>query len=122
MKLKHAILETLSRDELKKICSDLEVTDVDQRSIEDMAAKLSRARRATPAILLGYLSEAQVKDAAEKAGAPTTGRRSVLIAALLEREGKGEGESLELSGQEPAPLERAQSGNGSRAGTGAPRE
>ena len=84
---------------LKKICSDLDVNDVDQRSIEDMAAKLSRARRATPAVLLEYLSEAQVKDAAEKAGAPTTGRRSVLIAALLEREGKGEGESLELRGK-----------------------
>src|SRR5271154_1377762 len=85
MKLKHAILETLSRDELKRICSDLEVIDIDQRSVEDMTAKLSRARRATPAVLLEYLSEAQVKDAAEKAGAPTTGRRSALIATLLER-------------------------------------
>lgn len=114
MKLKHAILETLSRDELKRICSDLEVTDVDQRSIEDMAAKLSRARRATPEKLFEYLSEAQVKAAAEKAGASTTGRRSVLIAALLEREGKGEGESLERSGGEvPAPPQRLQSGNGS---------
>ena len=111
MKLKHAILETLSRDELKKICSDLEVNDVDQRSIEDMAAKLSRARRATPAVLLEYLSEAQVKDAAEKAGAPTTGRRIALIAALLEREGKGEGESLELRGKVPTPSEQAQTGS-----------
>jgi hypothetical protein len=59
MKLKHAILETLSRDELKRICADLEVTDVDQRSIEDMAAKLSRARRATPEKLFEYLSEAR---------------------------------------------------------------
>jgi adenine-specific DNA-methyltransferase len=113
MKLKHAILETLSRDELKKICSDIDVNDVDQRSIEDMAAKLSRARRATPAVLLAYLSEAQVKEAAEKAGAPTTGRRSVLIAALLEREGKGEGGSLDLSGEVPSPSERAQTGNAS---------
>jgi adenine-specific DNA-methyltransferase len=111
MKLKHAILETLSRDELKKICSDLEVNDVDQRSIEDMAAKLSRARRATPAVLLEYLSEAQVKDAAEKAGAPTTGRRTALIAALLEREGKGEGESVELRGKVGTPSERPQAGN-----------
>jgi adenine-specific DNA-methyltransferase len=111
MKLKHAILETLSRDELKKICSDLDVTDVDQRSIEDMAAKLSRARRATPAVLLEYLSEAQVKDAAERAGAPTTGRRTVLIAALLARE-DGAGESLELSGQVATPSEHAQAGKG----------
>ena len=110
MKLKHAILETLSRDELKRICSDLEVTDVDQRSIEDMAAKLSRARRATPAVLLEYLSEAQVKDAAEKAGAPTTGRRSVLIAALLEREGKGDSESVDLPGEIPAPSELTPTG------------
>jgi adenine-specific DNA-methyltransferase len=113
MKLKHAILETLSRDELKRICSDLEVIDVDQRSIEDMGAKLSRARRATPAVLLEYLSEAQVKDAAEKAGAPTTGRRSVLIAALLEREGKGDGESVGPSGKVSAPSDRAQAGDAS---------
>jgi adenine-specific DNA-methyltransferase len=111
MKLKRAILETLSRDELKRICSDLEVIDVDQRSIEDMAAKLSRARRATPAVLLEYLSEAQVKDAAEKAGAPTTGRRSVLIAALLEREGKGDGESPDVSGKVSTSSERPQTGN-----------
>jgi adenine-specific DNA-methyltransferase len=111
MKLKHAILETLSRDELKRICSDLEVIDVDQRSTEDMAAKLSRARRATSAVLLEYLSEAQVKDAAEKAGAPTTGRRSVLIAALLEREGQVEAEPHEVSGEVLTPSERAQKGN-----------
>jgi adenine-specific DNA-methyltransferase len=111
MKLKHAILETLSRDELKEICSDLDVNDVDQRSIEDMAAKLSRARRATPAVLLEYLSEAQVKEAAERAGAPTTGRRSVLIAALIEREGKGEGGSLERSGEVPDQTEQKRYAN-----------
>jgi hypothetical protein len=51
MKLKHAILETLSRDELKKICGDLEIGEVDLRSVEAMSDKLSRARRATGEVL-----------------------------------------------------------------------
>ena len=29
MKLKHAILDSLSRDELKKICGDLDIEEVD---------------------------------------------------------------------------------------------
>ena len=57
MKLKHAILEVLGRDVLKQVCGDLDVADVDLRSVEAMCAKLSRAHRATAAVLFEYLGE-----------------------------------------------------------------
>ena len=86
MKLKHAILEVLGRDDLKKICKDFDVEDVDQRSIEAMTAKLSRAHRATAEKLIVYLSEAEVREVAERVGAVVRGRRTELIEALLRRE------------------------------------
>ena len=86
MKLKYAILEVLGRDDLKKICKDFDVEDVDQRSIEAMTAKLSRAHRATAEKLIVYLSEAEVREVAERVGAVVRGRRTELIEALLRRE------------------------------------
>lgn len=87
MKLKHAILEVLHRDDLKKICKELEIEDVDQRSVESMTAKLSRAHRATPDKLIVYLSEADVRKVAERVGAAVRGRRTELVEALLKSEG-----------------------------------
>ncbi len=86
MKLKHAILEVLGRDDLKMICKEFDVEDVDQRSVEAMAAKLSRAHRATAEKLIVYLSEAEVRQVAERVGAVVRGLRSELIEALLRRE------------------------------------
>jgi adenine-specific DNA-methyltransferase len=91
MKLKHAILESLSRDELKKICGDLEIEEVDLRSAEAMSDKLSRARQATAEILLGFLSESQVKGVADTMGVTSHGRRAALIQSLIERE-RGDGQ------------------------------
>lgn len=48
MNLKKTILSLLERDALKQIIEDLEIEGVDRRSVEDMAATLSRSRRATP--------------------------------------------------------------------------
>jgi adenine-specific DNA-methyltransferase len=90
MKLKHTILETLARDTLKKICGDLEIDDVDLRSVEAMSAKLSRFRRATPEVLFEYLSETQVKAAAERLGLSSQGRRAALIQTLLKWNQDGE--------------------------------
>ena len=86
MKLKHAILDVLGRDDLKKICKDFDIEDVDQRSVEAMVAKLSRAHRATTEKLIVYLSEAEVREVAERVGAVVRGRRTELIEALLKNE------------------------------------
>jgi adenine-specific DNA-methyltransferase len=89
MKLKHAILNSLSRDELKKICADLDIDEVDLRSAEAMSDKLSRARQATAEILLGFLSEVQVKTVADTMGVSSHGRRAALIQSLVEAEQGG---------------------------------
>ena len=76
MTLKKAILSVMDRDRLKTAVEDFEVDGVDRRSRDDMAAALSRARRATPDALLEYLYEEQVKKVCELVGADTTGRRA----------------------------------------------
>jgi adenine-specific DNA-methyltransferase len=102
MKLKHAILETMSRDTLKQICGDIEIVDVDLRSVETMTAKLSRARRATAELLIEYLSEDQVKSVAERVGSSSSGRRAALIKTLLAADGSGnDSEGLELTALAP---------------------
>ena len=86
MKLKKAILQVLKRDTLKAIVDDLEIGEVDRRRAEEMSAALSRAHRATPKLLLEYLSEGEVKQACELVGISSTGRRAGLIEELLKAE------------------------------------
>lgn len=83
MKLKQAIIETMGRDDLKAVCADLELDDVDRRSREGMAAVVSRSRRARPDALLEYLGEKQVKAVCDLVGVPARGRRGALIKRLL---------------------------------------
>ena len=118
MKLKHAILETLSRDELKRICGDLEIGEVDLRSAEAMAAKLSRARRATAEVLFEYLGEPSVKMVADKMGMSAQGRRGSLIDSMLAAEKREEAQEAE-----PLAL-KATEGNAkaAAAGGGTPRD
>lgn len=84
MKLKHAIIEIMGRDDLKQVVADLEIDGVDRRSREAMAEVVSRARRATPADLLEYLVERQVKEVCESVGVSARGRRRALIQRLLD--------------------------------------
>jgi adenine-specific DNA-methyltransferase len=86
MKLKKAILEVLNRDGLKQACDQFELTDVDRRSVDDMRAKISRVRRATPAELFTLLDEREVKSVAELVGVDSTGRRAALVERLLATE------------------------------------
>ncbi|HEV3005550.1 MAG TPA: hypothetical protein VGX78_13885, partial [Pirellulales bacterium] len=91
MRLKHAILLELGRDELKRIVDELELAGVDRRSVDDMREALSRSRRATAALLLGHLGEAQVKAVCENIGANVTGRRQQLVERLLAAESQATG-------------------------------
>lgn len=90
MKLKHAILEQFDLRRLKKACKDLELTDVDRRSTEDMTETLSRARRATPAVLFEYLKETEVKAVARLVRKRPRGRKNAMIEQLLEAEESGQ--------------------------------
>jgi adenine-specific DNA-methyltransferase len=83
MKLKQVILAVMDRDTLKAVVDDLEIEEVDRRSIEAMRAKVSRSHRATPEVLLDYLNERQVKAVCEEMGIDPKGRRNALLERLL---------------------------------------
>jgi len=83
MKLKHAILSVIGRDILKEIVDALEIEGVDRRSVKEMAAAASRARRATPEFLLEFLYEPQVKEVCELVGIDSRDRRKALVERLL---------------------------------------
>jgi hypothetical protein len=83
MKLKRAILDVMSRDELKVVVDDLGLDGVDRRSADEMASRLSRSRSATPELLLEGLSELQVKAVCEEVGLSSTGRKGALGAPSL---------------------------------------
>jgi hypothetical protein len=98
LKLKRAVLEQMTREDLKQAVDALDIKDVDHRSVEIMAHRLSRAHRATPEFLLGLLSEVQVKAVSEAMGLQPTGRKSALVAVLLEHE-SGVGASAQSAEQ-----------------------
>ncbi|MEX1027782.1 MAG: N-6 DNA methylase [Candidatus Paceibacterota bacterium] len=83
MTLKTTILETLSRDDLKRILDDLGIDGVDRRSVEGMRAKLSRARSVSAADLLGYLRKDEIKEVCETVGVSGTGKMQDLIDRLV---------------------------------------
>jgi DNA modification methylase len=85
MKLKHNILAVMDRDNLKAIVDELDLEDVDRRSVEGMTAKVSRCHRATIEFLIGYLSEKQVKAVCEERGISSIGRREALVRTLLKQ-------------------------------------
>jgi adenine-specific DNA-methyltransferase len=86
------ILQTLDRDDLKRICEQVEVDDVDRRSAEAMRASLSPLRRARPEVLLSFLGEGEVKAVAEAVGVDPTGRKNKLIKKLVAVDGNRRGE------------------------------
>jgi len=84
MRLKPVILSCLGRDTLKSIIEHLALHDADRRSVEAMRKALSRARRATPEILLTYLQRGELQDICEAQGLPVSGRKQELIGRLLD--------------------------------------
>lgn len=88
MNLKQAILRVMGRDVLKTAVNDLEIDDVDRRSVQKMCSRLSRARRATPEYLLEFLSEQDVKHVCEHLSISAIGRRRTLVSRLLAAAGR----------------------------------
>ena len=65
-----------ARDDLKHIVDDLEIDGVDRRSVDGMRAALSRARRAKPEDLLGYMRKDQIKEVCRVMGVSPKGKRT----------------------------------------------
>ena len=118
MRLKQAILRAMGRDPLKRAVHDLEIDDVDRRSVQSMSTRLSRARRATPEYLLEFRSEQDLKDVCRILDVSATGRRRTLVSRLLVaagRSGRSPGSKPVAAGQ-PEPAGKANSGRGLATG------
>ncbi|MEI8372806.1 MAG: N-6 DNA methylase [Planctomycetota bacterium] len=82
MKIKPAILSIFSRNELKRLVDDLEIANVDRRSVEGMRTALSLSRKITPDVLLPYMAKGQLVEACQLLGHSGKGRREELIGRL----------------------------------------
>ncbi len=111
MKLKKVILSIIGRDAFKAIVDDLEIWDVDRRSLTEMAAAVSRSHRATPEFMLDYLYETEIKAVCEEMGVVSNGRRKKLIRRLLRsvRTSPGDGAADLNRTQKPKDLARQES-------------
>jgi len=115
LNLKRQILSQMTRDQLKEVIEALDVTDVDKRSADAMRARLSRGHRATAAVLLERFSETEVKDLCDTLGVSSVGRRTALIARLLEPVASG----FELTADDiPMPKEPTAPGRSPRQARG----
>ena len=90
VKVKHAILEVMNREALKAAVDLFDLDNVDRRSVKAMRSRLSRSRRAIPAILLANLRVADVRRVCELQGLSATGSKQALMERLLGHAGSGE--------------------------------
>ncbi len=82
MNLKTAILGSLARADLKQILDDLELEQVDRRSLEAMRTALALAPALTLEMLLDYLHKDALRAICEELGLPGRGKRQELVQRL----------------------------------------
>lgn len=82
MSLKTAILGSLARADLKQILDDLELDQVDRRSLEAMRTALAQSPSLTLEMLLGYLRKDALRAICEELGLPGRGKREELVQRL----------------------------------------
>ncbi len=84
MRLKPHILSVANTATLRQIAENFELTVGDKRKRQVLSDAISSARRCLPEALLGYLSEAEIKQVCEAAGVESRGRKKALVERLLE--------------------------------------
>ncbi len=101
MNLKQTLLACLDKEQLKELCSLLEI-DVDRRSTEAMTLALASSKRAKVELLIDRTTVPQLRAALEMMEEATGGRRDELIKRLYSAGGRagGAGGVTELVAQE----------------------
>jgi adenine-specific DNA-methyltransferase len=87
MNLKQGLLAALEFEQLKDLCTELEI-EADRRSADAMVAALSAARRAKPEVLIVQLKAAQLRSVLERCAQPTGGNKEELVQRLLAADGR----------------------------------
>jgi adenine-specific DNA-methyltransferase len=88
MNLKQVLLDVLEAEQLKELCTDLEI-EADRRSGEAMAVALSSAKRAKLELIIDKMTVAQLRTALDHFEQPTRGSKEELIQRLLQAGGRG---------------------------------
>jgi adenine-specific DNA-methyltransferase len=87
MNLKRVLLELLTLEQMKELCSQLEI-EGDRRSTAAMTEVLAASKRAKPERLVEPLTVSQLREALARFEQPTGGRREELVGRLLEAGGR----------------------------------
>jgi adenine-specific DNA-methyltransferase len=82
MNFKHALLVTLGAEQLKELCTELDL-EADRRSSDAMVAALSSARQAKPELIIDKLTVAQLRAVLTQFEQPTRGSRDELVHRLV---------------------------------------
>jgi adenine-specific DNA-methyltransferase len=82
MSIRRALLEALQSEQLKDLCSQLEVQPP-RRSRGALLDALSSAERATPDRIVAKLTNKQLREALEQQGKSTEGNRDAMVKRLL---------------------------------------
>ncbi len=106
MKLKQHILAVATTATLRQIVEVSELTIFDRRRRQSLIDAISSARRCTPDLLLTYLGESEVKEVCEAAGVDSTGRKTGLIARLLEAKSPGAPPTKEKASPQTSRLQK----------------
>lgn len=119
MTVKRIILSVFDRDDLKSVIDEFEIDEVDRRSADVMRSKISRMRRATPEVLLGFLNKDGLKQICKEMDLKVNGRKDELISRVLNGNGKktqarlGENIMSQTTEQQQIPF-KPESENGKR--------
>jgi adenine-specific DNA-methyltransferase len=109
MTLKKTILDLLDAEQLRSVCTELEV-EGDRRSATAMRDGLARAKRAKPERLIDTLRVEQIRKALEAFGKTTDGNRAELVVRLFEAGGRTGGPTATEPTVEPRAVARPWAG------------
>ena len=88
MNLREAVLDAMTMPDLREVFGEFGFGNVDLRYRDGMVDTLYSTRRVTAELLLGKLSEEQVKRVCQLVGSPQIGRKRELVEELLDGDGK----------------------------------
>ncbi len=88
MRLKAVIVESLGREDLRRLVESLGIEGADRRSADSMRAAVDACRRATAESLLGCLAKDSLNAVCAAVGVRAAGRREELIERILTGNGQ----------------------------------
>lgn len=119
MNLKHAILSSFGRDDLKSLLDEHGIDGVDRRSVDAMRAQLERSRSVSVETLLGGMRKDKIRQVCEDIGVRSAGTKRELIdrlisngSASMKSTGSGKKTMSENSETQPAEEPKAERSNG----------